>query len=160
MKIKYSNESIDLIGHPSIFLAGPTLRISHNAAEQIDSDRQYRWRLDAIDYLQKMNFDGTVLIPERSNGFAKFDYLDQTEWEYFGLNNCSKIVFWIPRSDILPGFTTNVEFGYWLAKRPDSIVYGRPQGAPKTQYLDWLWSKHRQSLPLDNLEEVMKNSVN
>ena len=119
MNVLFSDQEI-MIGAPSLFLAGPTPR-----------DPSVRsWRRDALDILKELNFIGTVLIPERQNWQTAFEYIDQVEWEYAGLEQATVVVFWIPRDlKLLPGFTTNVEFGRYVGKKP--CVYGRPDEAPK-----------------------------
>lgn len=64
------------------------------------------------------------------------DYTDQLTWEVECRQIADKLVFWVPR-DIqggFPGFTTNVEFGEDLIT--GKIMYGRPDGADNTRYLD------------------------
>jgi hypothetical protein len=39
-----------------------------------------------------------VLVPERRDWSVRFDYLDQVEWEYRGLETCSILAFWVPRN--------------------------------------------------------------
>jgi Nucleoside 2-deoxyribosyltransferase like len=115
---------------PSIFLAGPTPR-----APEVRS-----WRPEALDLLRGLGFAGTVLVPERRDWSARFSYFDQVEWEYAGLETCSVVAFWVPRDlNTLAGFTTNVEFGRHVGS--GRCVYGRPEGAPHTRYLDWLYTK-------------------
>lgn len=85
-----------------------------------------------------MGFDGVVYVPEYSTWKPKEDYVDQAMWERKALTNATVIVFWIPRElPDMPAFTTNVEFGYWL--HSGKVVYGRPDKASKTKYLDWLY---------------------
>lgn len=67
-------------------------------------------------------------------------------------------MFWIPRS--LPdmfAFTTNVEFGYWL--HSGKVIYGRPDNAAKIKYLDWLYKMDYNKVPINNLEELLKESM-
>ncbi|HET6252250.1 MAG TPA: hypothetical protein VFE47_31480 [Tepidisphaeraceae bacterium] len=51
-------------------------------------------------------------------------------------------MFWIPRTRELIGLTTNHEFGYWLALKPEKLVYGRPDDAYRCGYLDVMWDVH------------------
>jgi calcineurin-like phosphoesterase family protein len=107
--------------------------------------------------LESLGFNGTVFVPERSDKTVKIDYFDQVEWEYAALNEAKVIVFWVPRDmKTMPAFTTNVEFGLWIAKGK-KVLYGRPRIAPqsavtsgeddfapecpKNRYLDWLYGK-------------------
>lgn len=111
----------------ALFLAGPTPR-----APEVGS-----WRPAALEHLARHNFDGVVFVPEDAAGTFRGDYLDQVEWERDGLRFADRIVFWVPRAlDTLPGFTTNVEFGRWVAS--GKVTLGFPESAPKTQYLAWL----------------------
>jgi hypothetical protein len=87
-----------------------------------------------------LGFTGTVAVPERRDWAVKFSYEDQVDWEYAGLEKCTVLAFWVPRHlQDLPGFTTNVEFGRYVSSC--RVVYGRPDGAPHTRYLDWLYKK-------------------
>lgn len=128
---------------PSLFLARPTPRRADVAS----------WRPAAIAHLAAHGFTGTVLIPERHAAQAQFDYLDQVEWEFAALERADLILFWIPRDTAtLPGFTTNVEFGRYLGRRP--LLYGRPEGRPHNRYLDWLYEKLTQSKPIPTLDAL------
>ncbi len=151
MKILHSDDPPFLEAtEDSIFLVGPTPRVDYIRS----------WRPDALKILEELKFEGTVLVPERKDWKTKFNYGDQIEWEYAGLSNATIIAVWVPR-DIrdMPAFTTNVEFGYWLAKRPDVVKYGRPQNAPHTGYLDWLYDKITKKKPYDSLESLLKNNL-
>ena len=53
--------------------------------------------------------------------------------------------------------TTNVEFGYWLKRQ--KCIYGRPDGAYRTQYLDWLYNLEYNKEPINSLEELLKQAV-
>lgn len=118
---------------PSIFLAGPTLR---NASFD-DS-----WRKTACEILKELGFDGIIYIPEFKEGENPFDFMNQVEWERDGLMNADIILFHIPRKlPELSGFTTNVEFGMYLAKRPNNIILCSPEDAEKNRYLEWLYLK-------------------
>jgi hypothetical protein len=131
MLVVYAKQKLPALGTPSIFLAGPTPRATGNPG--------YSWRPDALSLLEGMGFKGQVFIPEEEDGVFKGNYHDQTEWEREALSAATVIVFWVPRDlDIMPAFTTNVEFGYWVAKDVLKIVLGHPKDAPKTRYLDWL----------------------
>src|SRR5262245_31723132 len=104
------------------------------------------WRPEALDLLRRLGFGGMVLVPERIDWSVKFDYVDQVEWEYTGLEGCSVIAFWVPRDlTALLGFTTNVEFGRYVGSV--RCVYGRPDGAPHTRCLDWLYERITRKRP-------------
>jgi hypothetical protein len=147
MEFIFSDQPI-AVRHPSIFLAGPTPR-SSNASS---------WRPEALDLLRGLGFTGTVLVPERRDWSVKFDYLDQVEWEFTGLEGCSVIAFWVPRQlPELSGFTTNVEFGRYVGT--GRCVYGRPNDAPHTRYLDWFYAKLTGKSPEVTLLATLKEAV-
>ena len=128
----------------SIFLAGPTPRLDY-----VES-----WRPAAIVELGSLGFEGDVLAPEPFVG----DFHRQVNWEFEALENCGCICFWIPRDlEFLPAFTTNVEFGRYVAS--GRTVYGRPEEAPMTGYLDWLYEKFCGREPESNLCELMRLAV-
>ena len=137
-------------GIGSIFLAGPTPR-----CKQVKS-----WRPAFCRELEKLKSSCSVFIPEKKNGGWLGNQKQQCEWEYYHLNNASAVVFWIPRDlDSLPGFTTNVEFGYWV--KSDRCFYGRPNNAEKIEYLDWLYSKeHHGQKPSESMEELCQLVIN
>lgn len=151
MITNFSNEKVKL-NKKSIFLAGPTLR---------NSKFQNSWRKEAVDILEKLNFDGTVYIPEFSEKIA-FDYMNQVEWERQALINADIIIFYIPRKlPELPGFTTNVEFGMYLAKKPESVLLCCPEGSQKNEYLKWLYQKEKpDSTIFIELKDILKYAVN
>lgn len=132
MKTLYSDQSpFNGVGR-SLFLAGPSPR----------KTKVPSWRPEALKIIESLDFDGTVLVPERKDWSSKFDYLDQVEWEEQGLRLSSLIVFWVPREkETMLGLTTNIEFGYWMAKCPEKVLYGRPDNAENCRYLDWLFKK-------------------
>lgn len=143
MEINYSDQEV-IKGKKSIFLAGPTPR-GENAKS---------WRTDACKILEELGFDGVVYVPEYSTWKPKEDYVDQAMWERIGLTEATVILFWIPRSiPEMAGFTTNVEFGYWL--HSNKVIYGRPDGAPKTKYLDWLYELDYGKKPYNDLKELL-----
>lgn len=119
MKVYHSRTELPV----SIFLAGPTPR-----SPDVPS-----WRPRAIGLFQEAGFTGSLLVPEDSTFSAKFDYHDQIEWELQALHSATVVLFWIPRSDVMPAFTTNVEFGLMAARR--NVVLGCPDDAQKMKYL-------------------------
>lgn len=147
MRINYSDEEI-IKGEKSIFLAGPTPR----------SKDSLSWRKEACAILEKLGFDGIVYVPEYSTWKPKDSYIDQAMWERNALTEATVIAFWINRHlPDMPGFTTNVEFGYWL--HSNKVLYGRPNNTEKTKYLDWLYELDYKVKPAENLEELMKIAV-
>lgn len=129
MKVVYTHEPI--LVRPSIFLAGPTPR----------SSEVLSWRPEALALLEGFGFEGSVLVPESRTGRCLLDLPDQVNWELDSLDVADVVAFWVPRDlETLPGFTTNVEFGYLV--RSGKCVLGAPPHAPKTQYLRHLASRH------------------
>lgn len=106
----------------SIFLAGPCPRGD-------DTSWQKTWHAQAVTYLKDNGYDGHVFIPLPFTT----SYEDSVKWEDHFLNLADKILFWIPRSDKLPGFTTNVEFGEWMKSSKTVLAY--PEDAKKCRYL-------------------------
>ena len=147
MRVNFSDEVV-LKGKNSIFLAGPTPR-----EEKVAS-----WRVAAVKKLEELGFDGVVFVPEYSTWVPKTNYVDQANWEREALTEATIILFWIPRSlPDMPGFSTNVEFGYWLHSK--KVIYGRPDGAPKTKYLDWLYKTDYNEEPFNDLDKLLEYAV-
>ena len=147
MKINYSDQEI-LKGEKSIFLAGPTPR----------GEDAISWRKEACKTLEELGFDGIVYVPEYSTWKPKESYNDQAMWERIGLTEATVIIFWIPRQiPEMMGFTTNVEFGYWL--HSGKVLYGRPDGTPKTKYLDWLYELDFNLKPYNDLKSLLECAV-
>ena len=147
MKINYSDQEI-LKGEKSIFLAGPTPR----------GEDAISWRKEACKTLEELGFDGIVYVPEYSTWKPKESYNDQAMWERIGLTEATVIIFWIPRQiPEMMGFTTNVEFGYWL--HSGKVLYGRPDGTPKTKYLDWLYELDLNLKPYNDLKSLLECAV-
>lgn len=147
MIINYSDQEV-IKNKKSIFLAGPTPR----------NNNVISWRTEACNKLEELGFDGVVYTPEYSSWKPKKDYVDQAMWEREALTSSTVIMFWIPRSlPDMPAFTTNVEFGYWL--HSGKVIYGRPNDASKIKYLDWLYKEDCKKEPINNLDELLKESV-
>ena len=135
MHRNFSNQEIVVDStKKSIFLAGPTRR---------NSPFSNSWRKEACDYLEERGFDGIVYIPEFDEG-NNYDYVTQATWERNGLVNATKLLFYIPRHlPDMPGFTTHVEFGMYLARRKDDVVFCSPKDAEKNRYLKWLYYEEK-----------------
>ena len=150
MKIIYAQQEIGEL-NGSVFLAGPTPRDPN-----VES-----WRPEALELLAKYGYTGTVFVPEMEGGFNKeFAYGDQIEWEHEALEIADVILFWIPRNlKDMPAFTTNIEFGYWLAKDPSKIFIGYPAGAEKMNYIQYCIEKYELS-NMNDLNSMILNVVN
>lgn len=147
MIINYADQEV-IKNKKSIFLGGPTPR----------NDNVISWRIEACEILKELGFDGVVYVPEYSTNKPRESYLDQVTWEREALKEASIISFWVPRElKDMPAFTTNVEFGYWL--HTNKVIYGRPDNAPKTKYLDWLYELDYNKKPYNNLKELLKEAI-
>ena len=56
-------------------------------------------------------------------------------------------------------FTTNVEFGYWISKNSDKIIYGRPEESEKNKYLDWLYQVETGKKPINDLSNLLQEAI-
>lgn len=148
MIVNYSDKKV-IKGQKSIFLAGPTPRNKETKS----------WRPEAIKKIKELGFDGIIYIPEYEGLQDKEDYTDQAMWEREALTEATVILFWIPRTlPDMPAFTTNVEFGYWI--HTGKIIYGRPDNSCKNKYLDWLYKLDYKKEPINNLDQLLIESIN
>ncbi len=149
MQVVYTGQAAPESFTRSIFLAGPSPREGGLAS----------WRTEALEILERLGYDGVVFNPEFAGGKeAAYGYDNQVEWEWDSLHASDVVVFWVPREmDKFPAFTTNVEFGFYVPQA--DTVYGRPDGAPKTRYLDWLYEKTTNGVALNSLEETLKGAL-
>jgi hypothetical protein len=104
MNIYFAQEPLPV---GSLFLAGPTPR-KHTKLPS--------WRPEALRILSEIfEFKGDVYVPEPAS-FKPYDDFDaevQVAWEWTGISCATVVPFWIPRDlQDMPGFTSNVEFGY------------------------------------------------
>lgn len=146
MKIKYAIEKFRWNENfPSVFLAGPTPR----------SPEVKSWRPEAIRIMQEMEIKATIIVPESEDGIWKQSYVDQIDWELNGLDNCTKILMWVPRDmKTMPALTTNIEFGLYV--KSFRLFYGRPDGAPSTSYMDYVYNKYTLREPATTLRELIE----
>jgi len=152
MNIKFSDQELYLDSN-SVFLAGPTLR---------DNVFENSWRSEACRILEELGFTGTIYVPEFSKPrhFSDADLDAQVEWEWSCLGVAGIIVFWVPRElNLLPGFTTNVEFGRYITKKPEQVILGYPEEAKKMEYLKQLYIKETNREPTNCLKETLKQSL-
>lgn len=141
MECIYAYEDLRSGPSPSLFLAGPSPR----------SSKVPSWRPKAVDLMK--SYAGSLLLPEPRNGLFNPDM--QVPWEWAAMDWATNILFWVPRDLVmLPGFTTNVEFGYWASKGPGKCLLAYPEGAPKMDYLHRLADRH--GIPvLHDLQEAL-----
>jgi hypothetical protein len=142
MNIIYAIEPLVWTEEKSIFLAGPTPR---------DGQSEKSWRPQAIRILESLNYEGYVYVPEPRDGIWKCKYEEQVEWEEEALTVCDCILFWLPRSEAFPGFTTNDEWGCW--KRSGKVVFGAPDNAMAVRY-QWYYAK-KYNIPGGNTLELV-----
>lgn len=146
LEIVYAHEQWDK-ERPSVFLAGPSPR----------EERHYNWRPEAIELLQRIDFDGAVFIPLPRDGNWLDDYDAQVAWELKYLDRATAIAFWIPRDrENLPAFTTNVEFGMFV--KSGKIALGYPKKAIKMRYLHAL--AEMEGVPIaTTLEATIQHAI-
>lgn len=143
--------NLDIVGRleqiptegPLVFLAGPTPR----------GPLVLSWRPEAILQLGAMWLGPgrlTIITPEPRDGVYREHYDDQIDWEFAARDASTAIAYWIPRDVVnMPGFTTNVEFGYDVAKRPERVVLGCPPDCPnpeRNRYLTHVADRHNVPL--------------
>lgn len=110
----------------SIFFAGPTPR-----SKSVKS-----WRPGALEILRELGFAGSVFVPETGDWGWCQNYEIQVSWEWSALGRAACVLFWVPRDlNDLPGFTTNVEFGFMMGLAPERCVLGAPLGVEKMRYM-------------------------
>lgn len=151
MNILFNQEETLDISKNTIFLAGPTSRV----------DTTNSWRKEAFSILNKLGFDGNLIIPEPRNNkveYKDFDKIKQITWERKYLSIANIIIFWIPRdTKDLPGFTTNIEFGEWC--KSNKIILGYPDNAEKMDYINFLYNHYRCTVPEKSLFSTLKYAL-
>ncbi len=149
MRVNYPNEEV-VNDKKSIFLAGPVPREVNVKT----------WRNEALEILEKLGFDGTVYVPEDGFDYENSYYNKQVWWEREALERADVIVFWVPRDlKKLPGFTTNIEFGYWISKNGNKVLYGRPDNSSENDYLDWLYTLETKREVSNNLSKLLEEAI-
>lgn len=151
--IAYAQEDLPGFCRSSIFLAGPTPRDEETPS----------WRPAAIKRLEQKEFKGWVYVPEMRNGWTTdFEYGNQIDWEAEGLLKAAVVLFWVPRElEKMPAFTTNIEWGYWVAKNPEKLVLGFPQNTPKMNYMEYYAKKLNIPITheLDDAIDIAMNKI-
>jgi len=130
LEVIYAHQKWDK-NEPCILLAGPRPRI-----EEEDS-----WYPRAIELLQKLNFNGGVIIPIPADSKFIDEDAMQAQWDTEYLERATAIAFWIPRGlNTLQGYTTNIHYG--MTVKSKKIVLGYPPSAVKMRYLQQLADLH------------------
>jgi hypothetical protein len=134
MKVIHVLESIQY-KTPSIFLAGPMHR-----------DLKQSWRTRAIDVLAE-SFQGTVYTPEEGKYSDSWSYSKQVDWEMAVMSMVDTI---------LPGLTTNIEFGEYM--HSGKIVVGFPRDSDNNRYIAYRCEK--LGIPLhDTLRKTIAAAI-
>lgn len=116
----------------SVFLAGPSPALGSDTPS---------WRPEAVEALRatwRGRVPLIVLSPESRNGVRAERYEQQVFWEMRARSLATVVMYWIPRDvEALPGFTTNVEFGF-DAGRNRLMVLGAPPDCPNPERNEYL----------------------
>jgi len=150
IELVYAREPVPA-GRPSVMLLGPTA-----VAGTIPS-----WRPRAVELIEagwRGDEPLVVLTPESRGGVRARTYEDQLASELEMIESADAAMFWIPRDVVLlPGFTTNVEFGLIAGTCPERAVLGAPPDCPnpeRNRYL--IWHARRLGIPVcDTLPETV-----
>ncbi len=135
----------------SIFLAGPCPRFDYHED----------WRYAAFDILEELGFKGTVITPTNDN-YSEMERHQpealraQTQWERTMMHLCSALVFWVPRCEKWPAFTTNVEFGEWYKKR--GVYFGFPDDAIRMKYMSLKFAEQKKTC-YNDLKKMLSDVV-
>lgn len=126
--IEWKKKHPEEIGRDRVFLAGPIERVSVGGTKTLP-----RWREEALSHLGTSDRRMIIFNPEWPERPLGWTYEKQVMWELEHLGLAHYIMFWIPRSQELPAYTTNIEFGEWLYS--DKMIIGSPPDAPHMKYL-------------------------
>jgi len=153
MQVVYARDRPEVISR-SMMLLGPSPRG--------ETDPKWDWRrTEALPILEELGFNGQVVIPLPEAGpFVEEEdnYDAQPEWEIDYILKVNAKVMWMPRDlVVLPGFTSNVELG--LCASLHGFVYGRPDGAPKTRYLDYVVRRFHKQRPHTTLRATLQEAI-
>lgn len=154
LNLIFSGEKFEKVPENSIFLAGPTNR---------ENIFETSWRKEAVELFEKYNFNGAIFIPEfriPKQFSDKSDWEKETEWEWSILDNVSCIMFWIERkSPDRLGLTTNLEFGTYFQKRPQSIALGFPESSENMEWITLRYKTFSGKIPKRTLSETVKEAI-
>lgn len=151
INILYTTEYLNFknchnLRYKNIFLAGPCYRNRHT-----------NWRKR---FASLLNIDCNLFIPEfrnyKNKKYNEIPFEQIYKWEDWYLRTSDAIVFWVNRTDKLPGLTTNVEFGKYY--KYHSVIYGRPKNAKNIRYLDIMYKETYK--PIFNSLTGIANYIN
>lgn len=114
-------EAAKQYGSYTIFLAGPCPR--HDYSDD--------WRNKFIQDIRDTGLTGTTFITPTNDMYDETNLNElelQTDWELESMENSEIIVFNLDKSPEHPGFTTNIEVGYWLRDKEKCLVFYCPEG--------------------------------
>lgn len=163
MEIIYSLEDFD-INKPSIFLAGPTARIDTDS--ELGRGTVTEWRSKLLQELSaevvavidpEIDSQLQILIPENIQDNPDWTYSRQVSWEEKALKASTIIVFGLFRSESLPGFTSNIEFGKWFEIGKDKLVVGGNDWEGRNNYIkEYL---NRNSMVFHDKDSLVKEAL-
>lgn len=158
MQLVFADDELPQRVTKTIFLAGPNPRYKDGDAIQ------QTWRHEALKLLEEYEFDGHVFIPLPKGSFfgetvvgAVSDYDHQVKWEDLAMARADVLLFYVDRRNGLQGLTTNIEFGRYLDS--GRMVYGRPNDAENTRYLDEQVRKRKRRVCADMPGVTLPNGL-
>ena len=158
IRYETSMEEVSKMAGPIIFLAGPTVRGNQPHLTS--------WRIEAVETFKRLGYEGILILPEfLDRKQSDKGRRDLPVWEHNGLKNSNCIMFWIPRTKEEWGLNTNSEHHLWAWRSPSTVVYGRPDGAYRTEYNDVMWDhligeRGFEKEPIYNtLEDTVKAAI-
>lgn len=150
--VVYANEK-PLLSKRSIFLAGPS---------RINASAKKSWRQKALDILEELGYHGVVYVPEicSDSTIQKVDLQYLNLWSRTVMDQCGCICFYMVRnlSKGVVGVSADIDFGLYMHKRPDKIVFGHPIWADCTGQLDYQYISRKlgRYITSDDLYKYIK----
>lgn len=123
------------------------------------SENEFDWRDIAIQFLEKLKFNGIVINP------VNYDFQNLTEkekqyqilWEQEQLKKASAIVFFLDRDEKHSCLTSNIELEQYLLD--DRVFICCPESSKGNDYIKSLYSIYNKEI-YTNTESVMEAVVN
>lgn len=158
MQLVFADDDLPTQVYKTIFLAGPNPR--YKEGDVVEET----WRHRALKYLEDYGYDGHVFIPLPKGCFTigaavtnpVTDYNHQVDWEDKAMARADVLLFYVDRRNGLQGLTTNIEFGRYLDS--GRMVYGRPNDAENTRYLDEQMRKRNRMVCSDH-DTILDNGL-